>query len=98
MSAEMATMSAGLALLRTGDRVRIDLRRGEVNVLVSEEELAARRLALQAAGGPLIKPSQTLWQEIQRKIVGQLDTGAVLEDATKYQRIAQTMGIPRHNH
>jgi dihydroxy-acid dehydratase len=93
-----AAAGGGLALLRTGDRVRIDLRRGEVNVLLSEEELAARRLALQAAGGPPIKPSQTPWQEIQRKIVGQLDSGAVLENATKYQRIAQTMGIPRHNH
>ena len=93
-----AAAGGGLALLRSGDRVRIDLRRGEVNVLLSEEELAARRLALQAAGGPPIKPSQTPWQEIQRKIVGQLDSGAVLENAPKYQRIAQTMGIPRHNH
>jgi dihydroxy-acid dehydratase len=66
--------------------------------LVSDQELAARRRALQAAGGPQIRPSQTPWQEIQRALVGQLDSGAVLENATKYQHIAQTMGVPRHNH
>jgi dihydroxy-acid dehydratase len=93
-----AAAGGGLALLRTGDRVRIDLRRGEANMLVTEEELAARRRALLAAGGPPIRPSQTPWQEIQRALVGQLDSGAVLESATKYQRIAQTMGVPRHNH
>jgi len=88
----------GLALLRTGDRVRIDLRRGTVNALLSEEELAARRQALADAGGPQMVPSQTPWQEIQRNLVGQLDRGAVLENATKFQCIAQTMGLPRHNH
>ncbi len=87
----------GLALLRTGDRVRIDLRRGEANLLVDAAELAARRKAL-ASGGIPLKPSQTPWQEIQRTLVGQLESGAVLENATKYQRIAQTMGLPRHSH
>jgi len=93
-----AAASGGLALLKTGDRVRIDLRRGEVNMLISEQELTARRAALQAAGGPPMKPSQTPWQEIQRALIGQLESGAVLEDATKYQRISQTKGLPRHNH
>ena len=93
-----AAAGGGLALIKTGDRVRVDLRRREVNMLVSDEELAARRRALQAAGGPQMKPSQTPWQEIQRALVGQLDSGAVLENATKYQHIAQTMGVPRHNH
>jgi dihydroxy-acid dehydratase len=93
-----AAAGGGLALIKTGDRVRVDLRRGEVNMLVSDQELTARRRALQAAGGPQIKPSQTPWQEIQRALVGQLDSGAVLENATKYQHIAQTMGVPRHNH
>ena len=93
-----AAAGGGLALLKTGDRVRIDLRRGEANMLVSEQELATRREALRAAGGPPLKPSQTPWQEIQRALVGQLESGAVLENATKYQRIAQTQGLPRHNH
>ncbi len=93
-----AAAGGGLALIKTGDRVRVDLRRREVKMLVSDEELAARRRALQAAGGPQMRPSQTPWQEIQRALVGQLDSGAVLENATKYQHIAQTMGVPRHNH
>jgi dihydroxy-acid dehydratase len=93
-----AAAGGGLALLRSGDRVRIDLRRGEANMLVAAEELDARRRALAAQGGYPIPPSQTPWQEIQRAAVGQLETGAVLEDAVKYQRIAQTIGVPRHNH
>ena len=93
-----AAAGGGLALLRTGDRVRIDLRRGEANMLVAPEELDARRRALQAEGGYPIPPSQTPWQEIQRAAVGQLDSGAVLEDSVKYQRLAQTVGVPRHNH
>lgn len=93
-----AVAGGGLALLRTGDRVRIDLRRREANMLISDEELASRRRALLAAGGQTLVPSQTPWQEIQRALVGQLEGGAVLENATKYQRIAQTMGLPRHNH
>ena len=93
-----AAASGGLALLRAGDRVRIDLRKGTVNVLIGETELADRRAALKAAGGYAYPPSQTPWQEIQRALVGQLDTGAILEGAEKYQRIAQTMGVPRDNH
>jgi dihydroxy-acid dehydratase len=87
-----------LALLRTGDRVRIDLRRGEANMLVSDEELETRRKELEARGGYPVPPSQTPWQEMQRAVVGQLETGAVLENAVKYQRIAQKVGVPRHNH
>jgi dihydroxy-acid dehydratase len=93
-----AAAGGGLAILRTGDRVRIDLRKGEANMLLPEEELAARRKALQEAGGYPFPKSQTPWQELHRATVGQADTGAVIEEAVKYQRIAQTMGIPRHNH
>jgi len=93
-----AAVGGGLALLRTGDRVRIDLRRGEANMLVSEAELETRRRELEARGGYPIPPSQTPWQEMQRAVIGQLDTGAVLEPAVKYQHLAQTVGVPRHNH
>jgi dihydroxy-acid dehydratase len=93
-----AAAGGGLAILRSGDRVRIDLVKGEANMLVPEEELAERRRALEAAGGFQFPPSQTPWQELHRATVGQADTGAVIEDAIKYQRLAQTMGVPRHNH
>lgn len=93
-----AAVGGGLALLRTGDRVRIDLKCGTADMLVPEEELAERRRALEAAGGYAYPANQTPWQEIQRGVVGQLETGAVLEPAVRYQRIAQTMGLPRDNH
>jgi len=93
-----AAAGGGLALLRTGDRVRIDLGKGTANILIDDAELQKRRAELEAAGGYKYPPHQTPWQEIQRGIVGQLETGAVLEPAVQYQRIAQTMGIPRDNH
>jgi dihydroxy-acid dehydratase len=67
-------------------------------MLVPEEELEARRRELQARGGYAIPPSQTPWQEMQRAAIGQHATGAVLESAVKYQRLAQSVGVPRHNH
>ncbi len=93
-----AAAGGGLALLKTGDRVRIDLRRGTADVLVSDAELAARRQALQAAGGFAIPPSQTPWQQIQRALVGQIDSGAILEGSERFQHLAQTAGLPRDNH
>ncbi len=93
-----AAIGGGLALVRNGDRIRIDLRKCRADVLLSAEELANRREELQAAGGYAYPASQTPWQEIQRRSIGQLDTGAVLEEAVKYQRLAQTHGVPRHNH
>ncbi len=97
-AAPEAAVGGGLALLRTGDRVRIDLKRGTADILIGEAALAERRRALDAAGGYAYPASQTPWQEIQRGLVGQLDTGAILEGAEKYQRIAQTKGLPRDNH
>lgn len=96
-SPEAAAMG-GLALLKTGDRVRIDLRKGTADMLVSEAELAERRAALEAAGGYPYPPSQTPWQEIYRDRVGQLSGGGILEGAEKYQRIVHTHGLPRDNH
>lgn len=96
-SPEAAAMG-GLALIQTGDRVRIDLNKGTADVLISDEELAERRRKLEAEGGYKYPASQTPWQEIQRSVVGQMNTGAILEGAEKYQRIAQTMGLPRDNH
>ncbi|WAJ27645.1 IlvD/Edd family dehydratase [Antarcticirhabdus aurantiaca] len=93
-----AAAGGGLALLRTGDRVRIDLGRGSADILISQEELDERRAALEREGGYKYPANQTPWQEIQRNLVGQMQTGAVLENAVQYQRIAQTRGVPRDNH
>src|ERR1700745_2909506 len=80
-----AAAGGGLALIQTGDRVRIDLNKGTANILISDEELATRRRAWEAAGGFKYPASQTPWQEIQRAHVGQMGTGMVLENAVKYQ-------------
>jgi xylonate dehydratase len=93
-----AAVGGGLALLRTGDRVRIDLNRGQANVLIDDAELERRRLEMEAQGGFSYPASQTPWQEMQRATVGQMAEGAVIEPAVKYQRIAQVFGVPRHNH
>lgn len=93
-----AAVGGGLALLRTGDRVRIDLRLRSANVLLSDAELAERRKAFEQAGGYPFPPAQTPWQAIQRGLVGQLNTGAILEGAEAFQRIEQTQGLPRDSH
>ncbi|MCW7542473.1 dihydroxy-acid dehydratase family protein [Aurantimonas litoralis] len=99
-----AAAGGGLAILKTGDMVRIDLGRGTANILISDEELAARHKALEEAGGYAYPAHQTPWQEIQRGIVSQLSTGAVLEPAISYQRLAQggidgkSAPVPRDNH
>jgi xylonate dehydratase len=92
-----AAAGGGLALLKTGDRVRIDLNKGTADILISPAELAERRAALQHNGGYHYPQSQTPWQEIQRSMVDQLGNGMVLEPAPKYQRIAQHF-VPRDNH
>ncbi|MGE0798426.1 MAG: IlvD/Edd family dehydratase [Lautropia sp.] len=89
-----SAVGGGLALLQTGDRVRIDLGKRTADMLIGKAELARRRKAWK-------KPElvhQTPWQELQRMTVGQLQTGACLDFAVKYQRIAQTKGLPRDNH
>jgi dihydroxy-acid dehydratase len=93
-----AAALGGLALLKTGDRVRIDLKARSANALITNEELAERRRAMASQGGYPYPPSQTPWQAMQRAVVGQLDSGAILEGAEQYQRIAQTYGVPRDNH
>ncbi len=93
-----AAAGGGLAVLKTGDRVRIDLNKGTADILISKAELDQRRAALEKDGGYKYPASQTPWQEIQRGMVDQLSDGMVLKPAVKYQRVAQTSGIPRDNH
>jgi xylonate dehydratase len=92
-----AAAGGGLALLKTGDRVRIDLNKGTADILIASEELAERRAALAKNGGYRYPPSQTPWQDIQRAMVDQLGDGMVLEPAVKYQRVAQKF-VPRDSH
>ncbi len=89
-----AAVGGGLAILETGDRIRIDLNRRSADILLSDEELEARRKALKLPDFV----NQTPWQEIYRNHVGQLAEGGVLENAVKYQRIDERFGIARDNH
>ncbi|MER9234603.1 dihydroxy-acid dehydratase family protein [Mesorhizobium sp. M0622] len=93
-----AAAGGGLALLETNDRVRIDLKQGTANILISDEEFALRRSKLVESGGFKIAASQTPWQEIQREMVDQLGSGMILKPAVKYQRVAQSGNVPRNNH
>ncbi|MDG4648006.1 dihydroxy-acid dehydratase family protein [Roseibacterium sp. SDUM158017] len=87
-----AAVGGGLALLRTGDRVRLDLSAATLDALVDETEWEARR----EAWTPPELHHQTPWQELYRRHVGQLADGGCLELATAYQRIARD--LPRDNH
>lgn len=89
-----AAVGGGLALLRSGDPIRIDLKARRVDVLIPEEELAARKREWQ----PPKLLHKTPWEEIYRSMVGQLGTGGCLEPATLYLNILETRGESRHNH
>jgi dihydroxy-acid dehydratase len=89
-----SAVGGGLALLQTGDKIRIDLNKRSADIMISSEELEKRR----KAWVPPKLINQTPWQELQRKYVGQLSTGGCLDFATDYQKIAETFGVPRHNH
>ncbi|WWC57823.1 dihydroxy-acid dehydratase [Kwoniella dejecticola CBS 10117] len=93
-SPEAAT-GGNLGLLRDGDIIRIDLKRGRADIKVDPEELKSRRSESGPYKGP---PSQTPWQELFRDNVSELSEGMVIPKAVKYQRLAQTAGIPRRNH
>ncbi|NRH42866.1 IlvD/Edd family dehydratase [Pseudomonas sp. MS15a(2019)] len=90
-----AAVGGGLALLKTNDRLRVDLNARSVDVLLDDAELARRR----AEWTPNLPPAQTPWQELYRQLVGQLSTGGCLEPATLHLKvIAREGGTPRHSH
>ncbi|MEE7442306.1 IlvD/Edd family dehydratase [Methylobacterium oryzae] len=93
-----AAVGGGLALLQSGDRIRIDLNRRSADILLPAEEIARRRADLAARGGYPYPATQTPWQEIYRDQVDQLDQGMVLKGAVKFQKVAQASGVPRDNH
>ena len=87
-----SAVGGGLALLKTGDMLRIDLNQGSLDVLLDESELQKRRGQLKTE----VIENQTPWQEIYRNTVGQLSSGGIIELAAKYKKIKNT--IPRHSH
>ncbi|WP_073526853.1 IlvD/Edd family dehydratase [Pseudomonas fluorescens] len=89
-----AAVGGGLALLKTNDRLKVDLNTRTVNLLIDEAEMSRRRLEWT----PNIPPSQTPWQELYRQLVGQLSTGGCLEPATLHLRVIARSGEPRHSH
>ncbi|CAJ2507183.1 Uu.00g083690.m01.CDS01 [Anthostomella pinea] len=93
-----AANGGNLALLRDGDKVRVDLDMRRVDILIGAEELAERRKELDERGGYHGPPSMTPWQDIYRREVGGLSEGAVFERAVEYQRLAQKHDAPRDNH
>lgn len=93
-----AAILGGLAIVETGDRLRVDLRKRRVDLLLSEAEITERRVKLAESGGYVYPADQTPWQEIQRSMIEQFDKGMGLKNGPNYQRIAQTFGVPRDNH
>jgi dihydroxy-acid dehydratase len=93
-----AADGGGLALLRSGDRVRIDMNDFTADILISDEEMEVRKKELQEAGGYPSPESQSPWQQYFREMVMPFSEGMVLRDAPNYQSIARTKGIPRDNH
>ncbi len=87
-----ALLGGGLAKLRTGDHVRIDLVNRRVDALVPQEEWAARENVVASH----LPKTATPWQEIYRNNVGQLHTGGCLDFACDYRDVCKT--VPRHNH
>jgi len=81
-----------LALLKTGDMLRIDLNQGSLDVMLYKSELQKRHDELKTEE----IENQTPWQEIYRNTVGQLSSGGIIELAAKYRKIRNT--IPRHSH
>ncbi|WP_170366878.1 IlvD/Edd family dehydratase [Ruegeria arenilitoris] len=92
-----AAEGGGLALVRNGDRLRIDLGKGTADMLVPLEELHERAREREAAGGYSVPPDQSPWQEIFREKVDRLDRGMTLKGADKFRDIARQF-LPRDNH
>ncbi|MDA8636567.1 dihydroxy-acid dehydratase family protein [Rhodobacteraceae bacterium] len=91
-----AAAGGGLALLKTGDRVRIDLKKCTADMLVPLDQLAERARAFEAEGYPYPE-NHSPWQELFREKVGRFDEGMILKDADNYRDIARKY-VPRDNH
>ncbi|KAI7251149.1 hypothetical protein KC319_g21688 [Hortaea werneckii] len=93
-----AAANGNLAILRDGDRIRVDLNKRKVDMLLSAEEIESRRQKLLQDGGYKLVKSHTPYQDFFRREVGPLSEGMVFNRATEFQRVAQRHPEPRHNH
>jgi len=89
-----SAIGGDLIIIKTGDKIKIDLNKGRIDLLISEDEFKKRRDNIKL---PILQ-NQTPWQEISRKMVGQLETGGCLETESIYLDIINTKGMPRHSH
>ena len=89
-----SAIGGDLLIIKTGDKIKIDLNNSRIDLLVSDEEIKKRKKNTKL---PILK-NQTPWQEISRKMVGQLETGSCLETETVFLDITNTKGMPRHSH
>ena len=89
-----SAIGGDLLIIKTGDKMKIDLNINRIDLLISDEELNKRKKNIKL---PKFN-NQTPWQEISRKMVGQLETGGCLETDTVFLDITNTKGIPRHSH
>src|SRR5260370_31718685 len=93
-----AAADGGLAILKNGDMVRVDLNKGSANIQISDDELKRRRAELKAKGGFPYPANQTPWQALYPSTVGHQATGACLALATRYHHLAGLVGVARDNH
>lgn len=96
-AAPEAAAGGRLAVLRTGDVLRVDLRNASVNMKVSENELNGRMIALEKSGGWPVPESQTPWQDYFRRHVRQFDEGMVMDNTGDFKDISRT-SVPRDSH
>ena len=89
-----SAIGGSLLIVKTGDKIKVDLNNSRIDLLISDEEIANRKKNIKI---PKLK-NQTPWQEISRSLVGQLETGACLETESVYLDITNTKGMPRHSH
>ena len=89
-----SAIGGDLLIVQTGDKIKIDLNNRRIDLLISETEIAERKKNTKIP----VLTNQTPWQEISRKMVGQLETGACLETKSLYLDITNTKGMPRHSH
>ena len=83
-----------IGIIKTGDKIKIDLNKKRVDLLISANEFKKRR----SKNKIKIINNQTPWQELSRLTVGQLEDGACIKTRSVYNRIVEKKGIPRHSH